>query len=157
MTAFGMKATLICYQDEYFNYKGIVEENGVDGNKDENGLAIGGYESAFCLDVGATYVYKMNEKILNKLRFAGTYRGNGLMIFRERLSHRQAIHWLRHFQIQVNKLVGSDYFQFTAEIWNPLQHNNLPTLETLEKTLPDEEWRKWKKKVKLVDKDAFPY
>eukprot|EP00957_Ditylum_brightwellii_P210578 15365129-Ditylum_brightwellii.AAC.1 len=99
MIAFGMKATLICYQDEYFNYKGIVEENGVDGNKDENGLAIGGYESAFCVDVGATYVYKMNENILNKLQFAGTYQDNGLTIFRERLSHRQAIHWLHHFQI----------------------------------------------------------
>eukprot|EP00957_Ditylum_brightwellii_P114154 8702642-Ditylum_brightwellii.AAC.1 len=42
-----------------------------------------------------------------------------------------------------------------AEIWNLPQHNNLPTLETLDKILPDEEWRKWKKKVKLVNKDAF--
>eukprot|EP00957_Ditylum_brightwellii_P180397 13742030-Ditylum_brightwellii.AAC.1 len=79
------------------------------------------------------------------------------MIFRERLSHRQAINWLLHFQIQVNKLVRGDYFQFTAEIWNPPQHNNLPTLEPLDKILPDEEWRKWKKKVKFVEKDAFPY
>eukprot|EP00957_Ditylum_brightwellii_P057069 4325039-Ditylum_brightwellii.AAC.1 len=99
----------------------------------------------------------MNENILNKLRYAGTYQDDGLTIFRERLSHRQAIHWLCHFQIQVNKLVGGDYFQFTAEIWNPLQHNNLPTLETMDEILPDEEWRRWKKKVKLVDKDAFPY
>eukprot|EP00957_Ditylum_brightwellii_P081050 6164523-Ditylum_brightwellii.AAC.1 len=27
----------------------------------------------------------------------------------------------------------------------------------LDEILPDEEWRKWKKKVKLVNKDAFPY
>eukprot|EP00957_Ditylum_brightwellii_P043038 3260541-Ditylum_brightwellii.AAC.1 len=77
----------------------------MDGNEDENGLAIGGYESAFCADVGTTYVYEMNENILNKLQFAGTYQDNGSIIFRECLSHRQAIHWLRHFQIQVNKLV----------------------------------------------------
>ena len=34
MIAFGMKATLICYRDEYFNYKGVVEENGSDGDED---------------------------------------------------------------------------------------------------------------------------
>eukprot|EP00957_Ditylum_brightwellii_P119584 9123999-Ditylum_brightwellii.AAC.1 len=73
MIAFGMKAPLIRYQDEYFNYKGVVEESGIDGDEDENGLAIGGYESAFCADIGATYVYKMNENILNNLRFAETY------------------------------------------------------------------------------------
>eukprot|EP00957_Ditylum_brightwellii_P006263 474974-Ditylum_brightwellii.AAC.1 len=92
MIAFGMKATLICYKDEYFNYKGVVEESGIDGNEDENRLAIGGYESAFWADVGATYVYEMNENILNKLQFTETYQNNGLTIFRERLSHRQAIH-----------------------------------------------------------------
>eukprot|EP00957_Ditylum_brightwellii_P060008 4555829-Ditylum_brightwellii.AAC.1 len=117
----------------------MVEENGIDGNEDENGLAIRGYESAFCADVGATYVYKINENILNKLQFAGTYQDNGLTIFRERLPHRQAIHWLRHFKTQVNKLIGDDYFQFTAEIWNPPQHNNLPALETLDKILLNEE------------------
>eukprot|EP00957_Ditylum_brightwellii_P196289 14955091-Ditylum_brightwellii.AAC.1 len=81
MIAFGMKATLIRYHNEYFNYKGVVEENGIDGNEDENGLAIREYESAFCVDVGATYVYEMDENILNKLQFAGTYRDNGLTIF----------------------------------------------------------------------------
>eukprot|EP00957_Ditylum_brightwellii_P197447 15043644-Ditylum_brightwellii.AAC.1 len=55
MIAFRMNATLICYRDGYFNYKGVVEENRIDGNEDENGLAIGGYESAFCANVGATY------------------------------------------------------------------------------------------------------
>eukprot|EP00957_Ditylum_brightwellii_P122344 9329470-Ditylum_brightwellii.AAC.1 len=99
----------------------------------------------------------MNENILNKIRFAKTYCDDGLTIFREHLSHRQAIYWLRQFQIQANKLVGGDYFQFTAEAWNPLKHNNLPTFKTLNKILPDEEWRKWKKKVKLVDKNVFPY
>eukprot|EP00957_Ditylum_brightwellii_P132495 10103937-Ditylum_brightwellii.AAC.1 len=36
--------------------------------------------------------------------------------------------------------------------------SNLPTLlETINDTLPDEEWKKWRKKVKLVAKEAFPY
>eukprot|EP00957_Ditylum_brightwellii_P019434 1466154-Ditylum_brightwellii.AAC.1 len=55
MIAFGMKATLIIYCDEYFNYKGVVGENVNDDDEDENGLAIGAYEAAFCADVGATY------------------------------------------------------------------------------------------------------
>eukprot|EP00957_Ditylum_brightwellii_P144140 10981983-Ditylum_brightwellii.AAC.1 len=105
MIAFRIKTTLIRYRDEYFIYKGVVGENGSNGDEDEKKIAIGGYESAFCADVGATYVYKMNESILNKLRYAGTYQDDGLTIFREHLSHRQAIHWLRHFHLQVNKLV----------------------------------------------------
>eukprot|EP00957_Ditylum_brightwellii_P035672 2704652-Ditylum_brightwellii.AAC.1 len=106
MIAFGMKATLIRYQDEYFNYKGVTEEGVNDGDEDENRLVIGAYEAAFCADMGATYVYESNENILNKLCFAGTYRDDGLTIFNECLSHRQTIHWLCQFQIQINKLVG---------------------------------------------------
>eukprot|EP00957_Ditylum_brightwellii_P058327 4422315-Ditylum_brightwellii.AAC.1 len=50
MIAFGIKSTLICYTDEYFNYKGVIEENNSDNNEDENGLAIGAYKAAFCAD-----------------------------------------------------------------------------------------------------------
>eukprot|EP00957_Ditylum_brightwellii_P030754 2330090-Ditylum_brightwellii.AAC.1 len=53
--AFGMKVTLVCYHNEYFTYKGVVEESMTDGDKDENGLAIRAYEAAFCADVEATY------------------------------------------------------------------------------------------------------
>mmetsp|Transcript_31988 Transcript_31988/g.46617 ORF Transcript_31988/g.46617 Transcript_31988/m.46617 type:complete len:134 (+) Transcript_31988:384-785(+) len=119
MIAFGMKLTLIRYKEEYFNNKGVIDDNANDDDEDENGLAIGSYKAAFCADVGATYVYKMNKKILDKLQSAGTYQDDGLTIFNEQLSLRQAIHWLRRFRLHVNKLVGSDFFQFTAEVWNP--------------------------------------
>eukprot|EP00957_Ditylum_brightwellii_P058218 4414699-Ditylum_brightwellii.AAC.1 len=94
MIAFGMKSTLTCYMDEYFNYKGVIGDNANDTDEDENGLAIGLYKAAFCANVGATYVYEMNKKILDKLCFAGTYQDNGLTIFNEHLSLWQAIHWL---------------------------------------------------------------
>eukprot|EP00957_Ditylum_brightwellii_P066911 5078554-Ditylum_brightwellii.AAC.1 len=55
MIAFGMKLTLICYKNKYFNYKGVIDDNTNDDNEDENGLAIGSYKAAFCADVGATY------------------------------------------------------------------------------------------------------
>eukprot|EP00957_Ditylum_brightwellii_P028233 2132344-Ditylum_brightwellii.AAC.1 len=41
MIAFGMKSTLICYRDKYFNYKGVVGEDRNDNDEDENSLAIG--------------------------------------------------------------------------------------------------------------------
>eukprot|EP00957_Ditylum_brightwellii_P210777 15365384-Ditylum_brightwellii.AAC.2 len=94
MIAFGMKSTLVCYKDEYFNYKGVVGGNDSDNDEDENGLAIGAYEEAFCANVGATNIYKMKRRIFNKLLFVGTYHDNGLTIFNEHLSIRQAIHWL---------------------------------------------------------------
>eukprot|EP00957_Ditylum_brightwellii_P160488 12217594-Ditylum_brightwellii.AAC.1 len=115
MIAFGMKSTLIHYKNKYFNYKGVIDDEANDDDEDENGLAIGSYKAAFCADAGATYVYEINKRILNKLCFAGTYEDNGLTIFNEHLSLRQAIHWLHCFQLQVNKLVGGNFIQFTAE------------------------------------------
>ena len=61
---------------------GVIDDKANDDNEDENGLAIGSYKAAFCADVGATYVYEMNKRILNKLRFAGTYQDDGLTIFK---------------------------------------------------------------------------
>eukprot|EP00957_Ditylum_brightwellii_P040645 3076360-Ditylum_brightwellii.AAC.1 len=72
MIAFGMKSTLICYKNKYFNYKGVINDEANGDNEDENGLAIGLYKAAFCTDVGTTYVYEMNKRILNKLRFVVT-------------------------------------------------------------------------------------
>eukprot|EP00957_Ditylum_brightwellii_P059906 4548254-Ditylum_brightwellii.AAC.1 len=60
MIALGMKMTLVCFQDEYYSYKGVVEEGSEMDNKDKNGLEIGAFESAFCADVAATYIYKMS-------------------------------------------------------------------------------------------------
>eukprot|EP00957_Ditylum_brightwellii_P014467 1089421-Ditylum_brightwellii.AAC.1 len=38
MIAFRMKTTLVCFQDEYYNYKGVVEEESKTNNEDNNGL-----------------------------------------------------------------------------------------------------------------------
>eukprot|EP00957_Ditylum_brightwellii_P108870 8304507-Ditylum_brightwellii.AAC.1 len=96
MIAFGMKTTLVRYKDEYYNYKGVVEvgSENEEQSEDENGLAIGAYEAAFCADVSTAYVYKKSEKLLKKLGYAGSYHDNRLAIFNHRMSTRQAIHWL---------------------------------------------------------------
>eukprot|EP00957_Ditylum_brightwellii_P018881 1419773-Ditylum_brightwellii.AAC.1 len=88
----------------------------------------------------------MNKKILDKLCFVGTYHDDGLTIFNEHLSLWQAIHWLRRFQLQVNKLVGGDFFQFTVEVWNPPKTDNPPALLETNKILPEEEWKNGRRK-----------
>eukprot|EP00957_Ditylum_brightwellii_P098257 7486461-Ditylum_brightwellii.AAC.1 len=55
MIAFGMKTTLVRFQDNYYNYKGVVGNDTETTNNNDNGLAIGAYKAAFCADAGATF------------------------------------------------------------------------------------------------------
>eukprot|EP00957_Ditylum_brightwellii_P072184 5487158-Ditylum_brightwellii.AAC.1 len=50
MIAFGMKSTLIHHKNKHFNYKGVINDNTNNDDKDENGLTIGSYKAAFCAD-----------------------------------------------------------------------------------------------------------
>eukprot|EP00957_Ditylum_brightwellii_P137731 10499968-Ditylum_brightwellii.AAC.1 len=79
-----MKTTLVRFQDQYFNYKGDVGSEEEQNNEDNNGLAIGAFEAAFCADTSATYIYKMCETIIKKLKYTGSYQDDGLAIFDER-------------------------------------------------------------------------
>ena len=47
---FGMSSTLICFDGEYYEYHR--------GEKAEQGLAIGGYESTFLADLVAYYLFE---------------------------------------------------------------------------------------------------
>ena len=47
---FGMSSTLISFNGEYYKYHG--------GEREEQGLAIGGYESAFLADLAASYLFE---------------------------------------------------------------------------------------------------
>eukprot|EP00957_Ditylum_brightwellii_P041008 3105033-Ditylum_brightwellii.AAC.1 len=84
MIAFGMKTTLVQFQDQYFNYKGVVGNEEEQNNEDNNGLAIGAFKAAVCADTSATYVYEMCETITKKLKYVGSYQDDGLAIFDER-------------------------------------------------------------------------
>eukprot|EP00957_Ditylum_brightwellii_P014199 1069460-Ditylum_brightwellii.AAC.1 len=119
MVAFGMKTTLVQFQDNYYNYKGVVGNDTETTNKDDNGLAIGAYEAAFCVDAGATFVYEMCENILDQMKYTGTYWDDGLTIFEGLKTTNETIRWLHNFQLKVNEVVRGTFFQFTAEVWNP--------------------------------------
>eukprot|EP00957_Ditylum_brightwellii_P074181 5636588-Ditylum_brightwellii.AAC.1 len=81
MIAFGMKMTLVRFQDKYYNYKGVVGNNTENRSKDNNGLAIGAFKDVFYADIGATFVDEMCENIIGKLKYAGNYSDDGLTIF----------------------------------------------------------------------------
>eukprot|EP00957_Ditylum_brightwellii_P066427 5042783-Ditylum_brightwellii.AAC.1 len=68
MIASGMKTTLVRFQDQYYNYKGVVNDKDEETNKGNNGLAIGAFESIICADKSALYTCKMCAKILNFLK-----------------------------------------------------------------------------------------
>eukprot|EP00957_Ditylum_brightwellii_P212192 15367055-Ditylum_brightwellii.AAC.1 len=40
----------------------------------------------------------------------------------DKISILYLIQWLQRFQAAVIKLIGGVFFQFTMEIWNPLDH-----------------------------------
>eukprot|EP00957_Ditylum_brightwellii_P049258 3737799-Ditylum_brightwellii.AAC.1 len=65
MITFGMKTTLVRFQDQYYNYKGAVDWDKTETNEDDNWLANGAYELAFCTDI---HTYKMCNKIYTKLK-----------------------------------------------------------------------------------------
>eukprot|EP00957_Ditylum_brightwellii_P055086 4175090-Ditylum_brightwellii.AAC.1 len=143
MIAFRMKTTPVQFQDKYYNYKGVVGNATENGSKDDNGLAIGAFEAAFCVDTGATFVYEMCENIIGKMKYAGTYHDDGLAIFEGRKTVQEAIKWVCNFQLQVNEVVGGTLFQFTAEVWNPLETKQLTTIE---KNISINEWSFWAEK-----------
>eukprot|EP00957_Ditylum_brightwellii_P194238 14793708-Ditylum_brightwellii.AAC.1 len=95
---------LVSFQDRYYNYKGVVEKGSKTDNKEDNGLAIRAFESAFCADVAAMYVHEMCENIINKLLYAGTYHDDGMTIFKGQRTVTKMICWLCNFQLQVDKV-----------------------------------------------------
>eukprot|EP00957_Ditylum_brightwellii_P180272 13732688-Ditylum_brightwellii.AAC.1 len=77
------------------------------------------------------------------MKYAGTYRDDGLTIFKGQKTTKEAIQWDRDFQLQVNEVVGGTFFQFTAEVWNLQKTQQLPTVD---EEIPKKEWDFWAEK-----------
>eukprot|EP00957_Ditylum_brightwellii_P059405 4510422-Ditylum_brightwellii.AAC.1 len=99
MINFGMKTTLVRFQEDYYNYKGVVGNDTDETNDDNNGLAIGAFEAAFCAAASATNVYEMRKNIIGQLKYTRIYRDDGLTIFEGRKTISEIIKWTRDFQI----------------------------------------------------------
>ena len=70
---FGMSLTLISFDGEYYKYHG--------GEREEQGLAIGGYKSGFLADLVASYLFEKASPIFWPKIYHGIYRDNGLVVF----------------------------------------------------------------------------
>ena len=62
---FGKSSTLISFDREYYEYHG--------GEREEQGLAIGGYESAFLADLFASYLFEKAKPIFRLTIYHGIY------------------------------------------------------------------------------------
>ena len=71
---FGMSLTLISFDAEYYKYHGR--------ERDKQGLAIGGYESAFLADLVASYLFEKSSPIFRPTIYHGIYRDDGLVVFK---------------------------------------------------------------------------
>jgi len=99
-----MSFTLITFQDKYFEYKGQGRD------PDNQGLAIGGYESAFLANLVASYILKKCSNEFKNTLYRGIYRDDGLIVFNSKLTQHQVTNWLMKFQKQVNHHAGEPFY-----------------------------------------------
>ena len=131
---FGMSSTLISFDGEYYEYHG--------GEREEQGLAIGGYESAFLADLVASYLFEKATPIFRPTIYHGIYRDDGLVFFKGKKKASEIKDWLEKFQQTVNLAAGNQHLKSTKEIWT--DRAKPPT--------PEKEDR-----VQIVTKDEFPF
>ena len=125
MIKFGMASCLVTFDGEYYEYKG-------NGDNNDKGLAIGGYESAFLADLVASYLLEKSEKYFEKTKFHGIYRDDGLIAFNDIWSFQSIQKWLKEFQTNINEITNGTFIQFTMEIWKPGESSE-PTNENCSK------------------------
>ena len=106
---FGMSSTLISFGREYYEYNGVKSE--------EQGLAIGGYESALLEDLVASYLFGKSKPIFRPKIYHGIYWDDGLVVFKGKKKASEIKDWLEEFQQTVNMAAGNQHLKYTAEIW----------------------------------------
>ena len=62
---FGMRSTLISFDGKYYEYQG--------SEKEEEGLAIGGYESAFLSNLVVSYLFEKSKALLRPTTYHDIY------------------------------------------------------------------------------------
>ena len=101
-----MSSTLISFDGDYYEYHG--------GEKEEYILVIGGYESAFLADLFASYLFEKAKSNFLLTIYHGTYRDDGLVVFKGKKKASEIRYWIEDFQQTVNKEAGKQHLQFTA-------------------------------------------
>jgi hypothetical protein len=63
------------------------------------------------------YVMDNSRDILDELVYDGIYRDNGIAVFKGSKTTSKIASWLGTFQERVNDLAGSEFLEFTVEVW----------------------------------------
>ena len=87
---FGMSSTLISFDGEYYKYH--------EGEREEQGLAIGRYESAFLADLVASYLFEKAKPVFRPTIYHGIYQDDGLVVFKGKKNASEIKDWLEEFQ-----------------------------------------------------------
>ena len=83
---FGMRSTLTSFNIDYYEYNG--------GEKEEQGLAIGGYGLALLSDLFASYPFEITKAILNPTTYHGIYLDDGPVVFNGKKGVNEIKYWL---------------------------------------------------------------
>jgi hypothetical protein len=118
---FGMNSTILAFKGQYYEYFG--------NNRDFNnkGLTIGGFESAFFADLVIAYLL---EKAAHKFKdaiFYGIYRDDGILIFKYKITTKEATQWLEKFQQAIDEITGDNSLKFTISIRDSEDEMDTPT------------------------------
>ena len=105
---FGMRSTLISFDGDYYEYHG--------GEREQQGLVIGGYESAFLHDLVASYIFEKSKLNFRPTIYHGIYQDDGLVLFKGKKKESEIKDRLEYFQQTVNTAAGNRHLQFTEEI-----------------------------------------
>ena len=92
---FRMRSTLISFDVNYYEYNG--------SKKEEQGLAIGGYESTLLSNLVVSYPFEIAKAILNPTTYHGIYLNDGTVVFNGKKSVNEIKDWLEEFQKTVNR------------------------------------------------------
>ena len=119
----GLISTLISFDGKYYNYHGRERE--------EQGLAIGGYESEFLSNLVASYLFEKATANFQPTIYHGIYRDDGLVVFKGKNKASEIRDWIEDFQKTVNKAAVNQHLQFTAEIWTTEENSPTPAKEEI--------------------------
>ena len=103
-----MSSTPISFDGDYYEYHG--------GEIEEQGLAIGGYESAFLADLVASYLFEKAKLNFRPTIYHRIYQDDVLVVFKGKKKASEIKYWLENFQQPVNTAAGNQHLQFTTEI-----------------------------------------
>ena len=83
---FWMSSTLISFNGDYYKYQG--------GEREEQVLAIGGYESDFLADLVASYLFEKSKLNFRPIIYHGIYQYDGLVVFKGKKKASEIKYWL---------------------------------------------------------------